>query len=207
MAKKIRAREIIFFHILYTLYTFCVVNQRAAGNGIVNCRNFREDKSKGQESIFCCMPPPPPSRKSRSVVTPSSSKRQRKSDDPLQPSVSPTPVVIVSKEVAAAKRLQRVWRSTFKHLLTKTYAMRFLDPEFGVPIEKVKSIRYEFAFPSISLPLLFINFYLLTSLSIPSASKPSSSSSARSPSSPSPRPASSASTSSRPSAMAPLPAL
>jgi hypothetical protein len=100
-----------------------------------------------------------PTRKARLVVSSSheagaspTSKRSKTSDDialelEVQPytgeSVAVAEVRIISmEELAATKRIQRVWRSTFKNLLTKKYAQELLKSDGGVTIEYVKSIRY-----------------------------------------------------------------
>lgn len=76
-----------------------------------------------------------PPRKARSLSS-EMSKRQKKTDATMQ-EVCTT----ATKQTVAAMRLQRVWRSTFAHLLTKHFAVELLKPGVGVTIEYVKSIR------------------------------------------------------------------
>ncbi len=97
-----------------------------------------------------------PTRKARLVVRSShesgaslTSKRSRTSDDiALELEVqqytgeSGAIAIISMKELAATKRIQRVWRSTFKNMLTKNFAQELLKSDGGVTIEYMKSIRY-----------------------------------------------------------------
>ena len=47
---------------------------------------------------------------------------------------------LISAEAMAATRLQRVWRSQFRHALTKHLAAAYLNPNTGVSIEGVKNM-------------------------------------------------------------------
>ena len=76
---------------------------------------------------------------SRKYCPVSSPKRQRMSTNGDMPAVN-------YKEVVAVRRLQRVWRSTFRHMTTKTFVVRYLDPEVGLPLDKMKTIRLLFCF-------------------------------------------------------------
>jgi hypothetical protein len=92
----------------------------------------------------------PPPRKSRSAVynrMPASPKRQKKSEgEPSQGDshTDLTPVKVPTAKEIATMLLQRVWRSTFKHSLTKKHAVKFLSLPGGITIEYVKSIRFRF---------------------------------------------------------------
>ena len=46
-----------------------------------------------------------------------------------------------AERLAAATRLQRVWRKLFKPFTTKALGMEFLDMEHGIPIEKGQNMR------------------------------------------------------------------
>ena len=160
-----------------------------------------------------------PPRKTRSSVSSSASaevksssslpKRQKKSDTIMQEEGSAAvvaPVLFassarISKQAMAATRLQRVWRSTFAHSLTKHFAVELLKPGVGTTIEYVKSIRYCNSIKPGYFSLTTIQILTNPPLSS-TASRPSSSSCARSSPSPSSRSASSASTSCPRSAMA-----
>ena len=118
-----------------------------------------------------------PSRKSRSLHTQSSSssskqrkgrkedsvspKRHKKSDDPMpvEESVSFASSSRISASAMAATRIQRVWRSTFSHLLTLQFALKFLEREVGVQIEYVKYIRSVFLIPIVLFELSICEFY------------------------------------------------
>jgi hypothetical protein len=79
-----------------------------------------------------------PPRKTRSLSSASEmSKRQKKTDATMQEVCT----TVTTKQTVAATRLQRVWRSTFAHLLTKHFAVELLKPGVGVTTEYVKSIR------------------------------------------------------------------
>ena len=86
-------------------------------------------------------------RRNRHACAPSLPKRQKptaNADSVIQNAATasaPATASLISKEVMAATRLQRVWRSTFAHLLTRQFAVELLKPEVGVSIEYIKSIR------------------------------------------------------------------
>ena len=80
-------------------------------------------------------------RRNRHACAPSQPKRQKPTaavDSVIQNTATAS---LISKEVMAATRLQRVWRSTFAHQLTRQIAAELLEPGVGVSIEYIKSIR------------------------------------------------------------------
>ena len=99
-------------------------------------------------------------------MPPSRNSRSASSHYPKRQKMSEQGVVIVSKEEVAARRIQRVWRLIFRHLLTKTFVVRFLDPEAGISIQKIKTIRFD-------RPFLFYVFTCMLNSVPTTASSPS----------------------------------
>ena len=75
--------------------------------------------------------PPSPKRARKAEVAPVSTITAMVTDKPA----------LDYQRVRAARKLQRIWRTVFKHARSQVYAIECMKPGVGVPAEYIKSIR------------------------------------------------------------------